>query len=180
MNGAGTNDGMIDFGDLDAWSFTAWAGDTISLNATELVSGSPLYPWVRLYGRDGTLVKQAYGPATDQFTVTAPAEGSYLVVVADGNTHLNGSGTYELTVNGLTDGYKILSSFPSGANFHLDGIGGVPNADYILVTSTNVGTPRDLWTPVVTNQFNAVGVFSYTNSFFDPAEPKRFFRFKLP
>src|ERR1039457_6651645 len=77
MTGIDVYDGNIDIGDLDVWSFTAFSGNTISINVTELVSGSPLVPWVRLYGRDGTLLKSVSGTATAGFVMSAPATGSY-------------------------------------------------------------------------------------------------------
>jgi hypothetical protein len=179
MTGTDVYDGAIDVGDLDLWSFTAIAGDTISINVTELVSGSPLAPWIRLYGRDGALLQSVSGAATAGFVVSAPATGSYLVVVGDGSTYLGNSGTYELTVNGLSDALRVGIPSISGANFHFDGVGGMPNAMFVLVTTTNIATPANLWTPVLTNQFDQFGVFGYTN-IYNPAQRQQFFRFRVP
>jgi hypothetical protein len=179
MTGNGTYDGTIDAGDVDAWTFTVCAGDIISLNVTELVSGSTLTPQLRLYGRDGALLKSLSGAATAQFTnYVAPASGTYTVVVSDLSAGWAGTGTYRLTVNGLSDTLKFCPLAISGTNLHIVGIGGLRGAPYTLLTTTNVAAPLDLWTPM-TNQFDQFGVLDVTN-FFDRSEPQRYFLLRTP
>ncbi len=179
MTGAGLYDGMIDTGDIDTWSFTACAGDILSFNVTELVNGSPLYPWLRLYGRDGVLLRNVSGPATAQFTLAAPASGTYTLVASDGNSGLGGAGTYRLTVNGLTDELKLCVPVISGTNANVSGVGGLPGGTFILLTTTNVATPAALWSPIRTNQFSLFGEFTVTNAF-NKAQPERFFLLQTP
>jgi hypothetical protein len=180
MTGAGAYDGTIDTGDIDAWTFTACAGDIISLNVTELVPGSTLTPWIRLYGWDGVLLRTLSGLATAQLTnFPAPASGTYTVVVGDGNNGVAGTGTYRLTVNGLVDELRLCVPMISGANGNLTAIGGVSGAAFILLTTTDVATPPGLWTPALTGQFDQFGVSSMTNVF-NPLEPQRFFLLQTP
>jgi hypothetical protein len=180
MIGTGTYDGTIETGDIDSWSFTVCAGDIIAINVAELVSGSTLTPWLRLYGRDGVLLKNLSGAATAQFTnYVAPASGTYTVVVSDLSAGWAGTGTYRLTVNGLSDGLKMCPPIIAGANVNVLGIGGLPGAPFTLVTSTNVATPLNLWMPMQTNQFDQVGVMNITNVF-NPGEPQRFFMLRAP
>jgi hypothetical protein len=178
MTGSGSYAGTIDIGDIDAWSFTACAGDVISVNVTKLVSGSTLTPWVRLFGNQGQLLKNLVGSPV-QFTITAPASGTYTLLISDGTPGIGGTGTYQLAVNGLTDGLKLCLPAISGTNAIITGIGGVPSSGYILLTTTNVTTPLASWTPFPTNQFDTFGVFNSTN-FLNLTEPQRFFRIKLP
>ena len=51
----------------------------------------------------------------------------------------------------------------------------VPNTSfhYVVLTSTNIGTPLSNWIPVVTNPFNADGTFDYTNPIV-PGTPRQF------
>src|ERR1022692_1419578 len=177
--GSGSYDGTIDVGDLDLWTFTACAGDGILLRMDELVSGSSLTPWIRLYGRDGTLLNSVFGAATAQINRSAPVTGRYLVVVGDGTGGLGGSGTYRLTVDGLTDELKVCVPVISGTNAKLGGVGGITNAVFRLDTTTNLATPAALWTPILTNYFDVFGPFTYTNPFSRP-EPARFFRLSEP
>jgi trimeric autotransporter adhesin len=177
--GSGTYDGTIDVGDLDLWTFTACAGDGILLRMDELVSGSSLTPWIRLYGRDGTLLNSVFGAATAQINRSAPVTGRYLVVVGDGTGGLGGSGTYRLTVDGLTDELKVCVPVISGTNAKLGGVGGITNAVFRLDTTTNLATPAALWTPILTNYFDVFGTFTYTNPF-SRTEPARFFRLSDP
>jgi trimeric autotransporter adhesin len=177
--GSGSYDGTIDVGDLDLWTFTACAGDGILLRMDELVSGSSLTPWIRLYGRDGTLLNSVFGAATAQINRSAPVTGRYLVVVGDGTGGLGGSGTYRLTVDGLTDELKVCVPVISGTNAKLGGVGGITNAVFRLDTTTNLATPAALWTPILTNYFDVFGTFTYTNPF-SRTEPARFFRLSEP
>ena len=61
-----------------------------------------------------------------------------------------------------------------GTNVDLAGMGGMPGTNFVLFTHTNVATPRGLWTPIWTNQFDPFGAFSRTN-LFNPAEQERYF-----
>jgi len=69
-----------------------------------------------------------------------------------------------------------LSATPNG--FVMSGSGGVSNAVYYLLASTNLTQPLAGWTRVLTNQFDAAGNFSVTNP---PATNSQlFYRLQLP
>jgi hypothetical protein len=52
------------------------------------------------------------------------------------------------------------------------------NVTFVLYTHTNLA-PLASWSPILTNQFDQFGVFTYTN-LFNPAELQRYFRLVLP
>ena len=56
----------------------------------------------------------------------------------------------------------------------LSGTGGTAGNSYAVVSATNLNPPV-VWTPVVTNQFDGLGGFSYTN-IVNPTTPKLFLR----
>ena len=179
LNGAATYDATIDTGDIDVWTFTVCAGDTITINVTELVPNSPLTPWLRFYGLDGVLLKNLFAAATVGFTnFVAPASGTYTVVISDGSVSLAGTGTYRLSVNGLSDGLKLCIPAVAGGNVDVDTVGGVPGNTVVLLTSTNVAIPMAFWTPLRTNQFDSSGIFVYTSPL-NLSGPQRFFRLFL-
>jgi len=179
LTGAGTYDGTIDPGDLDVYYFTACQGDGLVVRMDELVSGSSLTPWLRLYGRNGALLQSAFGAATAQISVLATNPGVFLLVAGDASGGYSGSGTYRLTANNLSAGLKLCPPVViSGTNADVVAIGGDPGTTLVLSTQTNVAAPLSLWTPLVTNQFDAFGVFSYTNAF-NRAERARFFDLHL-
>ena len=74
--------GTIDVGDLDLWSFTANAGDSIELR----MGAVNLNPWIQLYGPDGKLVSSAGNGATGVrdavLSITATNSGTFTVVVS--------------------------------------------------------------------------------------------------
>ena len=179
MTGSGTYEGTIEAGDMDAWTFTACAGDIISLKVDELVGGSTLYPSLRLFGRDGVLLKAASGPASTQAALAAPSSGTYTVLISDANTGLAGTGTYRLTVNGLSDGLKLCPPVIKGTNLTVTAVGGTPGASFVLLTTPNLPTPLTLWTRSLTNQFDQFGVSDITNP---PGVngPRQFFLLQTP
>jgi hypothetical protein len=175
LDGGLTREGTNDLGDLDLFYFTACAGDYLTVQLDELVGGSPLTPWIRLYGRDGVLIRSVSGASTTQTSVQATNSGMFLIVVSDLSSFYGGSGGYRLTVNGLSDGLKLCLPSIAGTNTLLRGIGGISNATYRLYTTTNITTPASLWTSIYTNQFDSFGTFSYTN-LFSLSERERYFR----
>jgi len=63
-----------------------------------------------------------------------------------------------------------------GGNVIISGTGGVPNWNYYLLASTNLVSPN--WVPVATNQFDATGSFTVTNSV-NSGSPQMYFRLQL-
>ena len=179
LTGAGLYNGTISVGDLDLWSFTACAGDTLSVQMDESTAAGPLSPWIRLYGRDGTLLNSVLDASSALITRTALASGHYVIVLSDGNVGAGGSGDYTLTVNGLADAARLCTPAISGTNIVLSGIGGTPASNFVVFTHTNVATALSLWMPVLTNQFDHFGTFSVSN-LYDSAIPKQFYRLQLP
>jgi hypothetical protein len=174
LNGDNTYDGTIDVGDLDVFYFTACAGDSLLLQMDELVSGSGLVPWLRLYGRDGTLIRSVSGAATALISVRATNVGTFTVVAGDGTAPLSGTGAYRLTVNGLSVGLKICVPNIAGTNAVLSGVGGVTGEEFVVLTSPLVETPLATWTPLFTNLFDLYGTFNRTSRYLS-TEPRRFY-----
>src|SRR5204862_415105 len=88
--------GTIDLGDLDLWSFTATAGDSLVLR----MGATGFVPQIRLFGPDGALVGDGFtinGNNRDaQLFLQATNSGLYMVVV--NSYFFNNSGTYNLTL----------------------------------------------------------------------------------
>lgn len=66
-----------------------------------------------------------------------------------------------------------------GTNVILSGTGGLSNATYRILTSTNLASPMSRWTPVATNVFDSSGSFRYTNAI-NGYLPAQLFRTVLP
>jgi hypothetical protein len=178
MTGEVTYDGTLDTGDLAVWDFTACAGNPISLGVTELVGGSSLTPWLRVFNRDGLMLKTVSGAGTAQTSFVAPDSGTFTVVLADLSSAYAGSGTYRLTVNGLSTGLKVCPPNAGAGQPYTTIIGGDPNIGFSVLTTTNVETPKALWDVIPTPRFDRFNNLNYTN--FNPTEDHRFFRWLLP
>ncbi|MCL4177030.1 MAG: hypothetical protein KJ072_04705 [Verrucomicrobia bacterium] len=164
MDGSGEYEGTIDVGDVDAWTFTACQGETISLSVTEMVAGSALTPWIRLYGWDGELLRSAFGAATGAIMdFIAPAHGTYTVVIGDGSSTIGGAGTYRLVANGLRDELRFCPPRLAGEGRTLTVIGGVAREPFTLLSSMDAGLPLSAWEPRVEGQFDLYGVMTFTD-----------------
>jgi hypothetical protein len=89
--------GTIDVGDLDLWSFSANAGDSVVLR----MGATGFNPHIRLFGPDGKLVASAFIPNVGGIDAEIPATtltnaGIYTVVV--NSYYSNPTGTYILTL----------------------------------------------------------------------------------
>ena len=179
MSGVSSYSGTIGTGDLDAWTFTAFAGDNIVLQMNELSGTNVFTPWLRIYNPAGVLIANDARPIGTTITELVTNSGTFLVIAGDGNGIRGGTGTYSLTVNGLSDATKLGRTAITGTNVTITAVGGTAGAGLVLLTSTNIATPAASWSPIQTNSFDQYGVFNLSSQF-NPAEPKRFFRLALP
>ncbi len=180
MTGATNYDGSLDLGGMAIWEFTACRGQTITLGVSELVSGSTLTPSIRVFNWDGSLLKSASGAGSAQVSMVVPGSGTYTVVISDLSSFYLGSGTFRLTVNGLTTGIKICPEGADTQNSYVTVAGGDPSNGFALLTTTNVDTPLNLWDHVPASQFDIYNNLLYTNPLTVPGEARRFFRWSGP
>jgi fibronectin-binding autotransporter adhesin len=61
-----------------------------------------------------------------------------------------------------------------GGQLIVTGIGGTPNWDYFVLSSTNLTLPRPQWERITTNQFNSTGGFSFSVTA-DSSKPGAFY-----
>jgi hypothetical protein len=91
--------GDIVLGDVDVYSIDVAAGDHISINATETADLNDFRPWIRLWSPAGVFLAHAEGLSGASVSdVTAPASGTYLILVASADLGFDGTGSYQLTV----------------------------------------------------------------------------------
>jgi hypothetical protein len=64
-------------------------------------------------------------------------------------------------------------------NLVISGSGGTTNAAYTVLTSTNVALAVPSWTHLLTNQFDNLGNFIFSNGI-SPSVPRRFYRLQVP
>ncbi len=73
---------------------------------------------------------------------------------------------------------RIVSCTLGGSSLLISGTNGVPGWTYFVLAQTNLTTPLSDWTRIATNQFDASGNFTFTNSI-DPKLPARFYLLQL-
>jgi hypothetical protein len=148
MTNATTHTGRIELGDLDIWTFAANQGATIAVSMAEIPvgPGTPdpgFWPWIRLFGPTGATVVcgNCWGDLVAQMSTTAPLTGLYTLVVASAAVASQGTGNYNLIVNGavtplppitVNDAYSVTRdttlTVPSPgvlANDNANGAGGL-------------------------------------------------------
>ncbi len=168
-----SQDATIALGDLDIWNFAACKGYPFTVVCQKL-SGTTFTPRVRLYARNGVLLATSQNATTITLNYPGTNSGNYSVLV-DG-AGLNDSGTYRLTAHGIhEDALKLCPPILMGSTLDLTGYGGDSGDTFVLLTTTDVTTATNLWTPILTNQFDPFGGFDHTN-YFNAGEPQRYFR----
>jgi autotransporter-associated beta strand protein len=73
---------------------------------------------------------------------------------------------------------RFASVTPSAGGLVFAGDGGTADGNYYLLASTNLSLPLANWTRIATNQFDNIGVFSFTNIV--TQLPQQFYRIQLP
>ena len=87
----------IDTGDIDAWTFTANAGESIVVRMGETASAT-LTPQLRLYGPDGVLLDSVAAGAAAEVSARATISGTFLVVAGDLTAGWTGTGNYRISL----------------------------------------------------------------------------------
>ena len=133
-----THTGNIDVGDMDVWTFSANAGDNLTLRLGELTAGSSFTPGLWIYGPNGAQL-DFYGSSAvaGEVGVRATNSGTFTVAVADFNAGASyaGTGGYRLTL--AKTGSPVLIS---------PGDEGGPMTNGITHTGTIDLGDLDVWT----------------------------------
>ena len=155
-------------------SFTATPTNvfaTQSVAFTDTSSGN-ITNWVWSFG-DGNSVTNTSGSASHAYA----AAGTYTVSLTangpGGSSTTNQVGAVTMYAQ-PTLGSPVLSA----GSLTFSGTGGIPDAQYRILTATDVSLPLASWTPVATNTFAADGSYSYTQSSLTNAAS--FFRLVTP
>jgi len=85
----------LELGALDSYIFTASVGEGIVLRAGDLAGGA-LVPALNVYGPTGSLVNWAWGYDVASLAFSAPATGTYTVVLYDNSGGFAAAGDYNL------------------------------------------------------------------------------------
>src|SRR5664280_1780415 len=108
LTNGGNFAGTIDLGDLDMWTFTANAGDTINLRL-----GSSLNAKLQLYGPNGALLGLAQDSPDNLIAYTATNSGTFTVLVS--SFGLGGTGTYVLHLAQIPEAFIVPAGDEGGA-----------------------------------------------------------------
>jgi hypothetical protein len=177
------HDGLIHFGDLDAWTFIGCRGDRVTLQVSTLTVTNSFSPWMRFYGPDGTLITSgSSSSAQTQYAVTLASTGPFTLLVSDGigsGNSFNGTGRYRITATGILTGLTLCKPQRNGGNLVFNGAGGTPGALFVVLTATDVTAPLNLWQPIQTNSFGTFGEFTFTNTI-DANVLEQYFRLRTP
>jgi hypothetical protein len=113
MTNGANHTGVISLGDLDMWSFTANAGDSISLSIGLVDPSATLRPFIRLRNPQGVEVGSDASTLRAAIDITAAQGGLYTLVVASGASVPTGTGSYVLTL-AQTPGAFVVSAGDEG------------------------------------------------------------------
>ena len=106
--------GAIYLGDLDLWTFSVNAGQSVVVRAGD--AGGFLSPELRVFGPNGILVGREGSSAGASVAFTATNTGEYLVVIGEVKAGtIAGTGPYRLTVAMTGDPIAVSPSDEGGA-----------------------------------------------------------------
>jgi uncharacterized repeat protein (TIGR03803 family) len=89
--------GNIAAGQIDTWTFTANAGDNITVSIGEVEPTVSFNPWIRLFAPDSSALANSFGSQAAQINqVTATQTGTYTVRVSAHSAFPSGTGGYVL------------------------------------------------------------------------------------
>jgi hypothetical protein len=120
LSNGGNHVATLQVGGLDAWTFTATKNDgiAVSLGKTPSASDSTFYPWLRLKGPDGSLLRETFASYSGTNSVDvdqrAPLTGTYTVLVASNNSSQSGPAGYVLTLAKTPGPYSISAGDEGG------------------------------------------------------------------
>jgi hypothetical protein len=113
-NGA-NHAGAIRRADLDQWTFTATAGDALSISIGEVGDVDLFVPWIRLRAPNGASLGSANNYQSAQIDATATLTGTYTVVVSSADTARAGAGDYRLTLARTPAAFVVSPGDEGGA-----------------------------------------------------------------
>jgi len=120
----------------EVWHFVANSGDGIVAKLGEAVTGSSLYPLLRLYGPNSVLQGESFGPVAAEVATRATNSGMFTVVAANTESYSSGgNGAYRLTL-AKTGTQVFVASYDEGG----------PMTNGTVYVATNGIAGLDLWT----------------------------------
>jgi hypothetical protein len=159
------------------FTVTVGALNSFSANVAFTASGlpagaSPVFNPASFSGAGSTALTISTGGATPGGIYTVTING-----ISGSQTH---STNITFTVIGTNAPARpvILGVKWSGTNLIFNGTNGTAGSTFAVLASTNLATPLNQWTPLVTNIFGS-GNFTVTNGV-NPAAPKNFFLLRVP
>ena len=94
-NGANHPGTIATSGQIDTWTFSASAGDNLTLSIAEVEPTVSFNPWIRVFAPDASPVANAFGSLAAQINnVVAPQTGTYTVLVSAHSGFPAGTGSY--------------------------------------------------------------------------------------
>src|SRR5947199_299734 len=114
LSNGGNHVAVLQVGGLDAWSVQANVNDSIVVSLGKVLgngSDPSFYPWLRLKGPDGSLLRESYASYSDTNSVDIDQRvalaGTYTVLVASSNPTQATPASYVLTLAGPTGGFSV-------------------------------------------------------------------------
>src|ERR1039458_3600057 len=111
-NGA-NNQGTINVGDLDQWSFAANSGDRIALQLAKLSGSATFNPMIELFDPNGTRLAVSSDPTAARVNIQAEVSGTYRVLVSAQSP--GGSGGYQLQLAQMPEPFMVPAGDDGGA-----------------------------------------------------------------
>jgi hypothetical protein len=136
---------------------------------------------------DGAVLKLDFAGTTGVYKLTtnggAPKPAGTYGATGSGaanidNTHFAGTGTVTVLGTPAKPSFTTTTTTGGGTSIVLQGTGGVPGGEFIVLGTSNLAAPLSTWTTVATGTFTAGG-FSVTIPVSNVV-PQQYYRIVIP
>lgn len=173
---------LVESGTLSVGPNQFTAGDSpnpfatlFTLNTPYVYRGGDLVMYFTHHGSDSLSIA-----FLDAATTASPGYGTSFRALSGTTFGATGGTATSVTIVEILFTPTITQTIAlTGNQVIINGAGGLGGANYQILTATNLALPLAQWTPIVTNQFNSSGGFSYTNVI-QPGPPAQYFRVVQP
>jgi autotransporter-associated beta strand protein len=141
------------------------AGGPISLQINSLfnVTAGVVYP----------LISYPVGSSDPFSSLSLTLPSGYVGVLVDNSA--TGIVGLQLSTVPVVHAARLTSISLSGTTLNITGTGGSANGQFVLLGSTNITTPLNQWTPILTNSFDGSGNLNLSTNIVNPAVPVEFY-----
>ncbi|MEE2732533.1 MAG: pre-peptidase C-terminal domain-containing protein [Pseudomonadota bacterium] len=114
LTNGGVHSGSIDLADIDAWSFSAEANDTVLIQVADINGDAGFQPQISLFDAFGNEVQTNWGNSAADLKVQLTKGGQYTVIVRESTGDVPDTGAYQLYFTNTSESLVVPAGDQGG------------------------------------------------------------------